>query len=43
MLAYPLTEKAFRAMVAEMAQRRAGGSVAVDTPESPSNSQDGSL
>jgi glucuronide carrier protein len=42
MVAYPLTEKAFRAMVAEMAQRRAGSTVAVDMPESPSNSQHGS-
>jgi glucuronide carrier protein len=32
MLAYPLTEKAFRAMVAETAQRRAGEAEAADTP-----------
>ena len=32
MLAYPLTEKAFRDMVAEMAQRRAGEASAADTP-----------
>jgi glucuronide carrier protein len=32
MLAYPLTERAFRDMVAEMAQRRAGEASAADTP-----------
>jgi glucuronide carrier protein len=32
MLAYPLTERAFRDMVAEMAQRRAGQASAAETP-----------